>query len=687
MISSNPAGINCGQACSASFASGTQVLLTASPMGNSFFAGWSGGCSGSGVCKVTLMQNTSVMATFSASPVLTVILGGTGKGGVASNPSGIDCGPTCSGSFKAGTQVTLTETPAANSYFAGWSVSTCNNSPTCVLTINTNQQVTATFNLLPVLSVSLAGTGMGTISSNPSGINCAPTCTANFNAGTQVTLTETAATNSSFVGWAGGGCSGNSPTCVLTINTNQQVMATFNTSPNITVLNHIIIMIQENRSLDHYFGAMRQYWASNDIPDQSFDGLAQFNPTEGAPPLQGPAPTNPGCDPAFPFPANDCTVDDNSPMVASFPMISMCIENPSPSWNEDHVDWNLTNPVSPKATLNGFVFTAAHDARTQQPPFSDTNGIRAMAHYDGGDLPFYYSMASSFGTSDRWFSPVMARSPANRMYAVAATSVGHVYGASGLTNPTIFDLLQSAGVTWKVYVTDLTYAKPPVQDSYVNNFTMAAKYPQNFVPVSQFLTDSQNGTLPSVSYIDAGYNSGRDEHPGLDDGAPGGSVQVGSQYVSTLINGLMRSTSWQDSVFILTWDEFGGFYDHVPPQPTVSPDGIKPIDLLPGPPPNGPDICVKTTGPTCNFVYTGYRVPLIVISPFSKKNYVSHTVADYTAWLKLVETRFNLPSLTKRDAAQMDMTEFFDFTNVPWRIPPVPPTQPTGGECYLNHLP
>jgi hypothetical protein len=146
-------------------------------------------------------------------------------------------------------------------------------------------------------------------------------------------------------------------------------------------------------------------------------------------------------------------------------------------------------------------------------------------------------------------------------------------------------------------------------------------------------------------------------------------------------------SSWKDSVFILTHDESGGFYDHVAPQPTVSPDGVKPMDLLQGPPPNGPDICVLSTGPTCDFTYTGYRVPLIVISPFSKKNYVSHTVADYTAWLKLVETVFGVPSLTKRDAAQMDMTEFFDFANAPWRTPPTPPVQPTSGSCYLDKLP
>ncbi len=447
-------------------------------------------------------------------------------------------------------------------------------------------------------------------------------------------------------------------------------------------INHIIFMAQENRGFDHYFGAMRQYWAANGIPDQAFDGLVQFNPTTGPAPLHGPAPTNPGCDPAFAFPPNDCTIDANSPRVGSFSMISMCVENPSPSWNEDHADWNLHNPLSSTPALDGYVWTAAHDARTNQPPFTDVDGLRAMGYYDGTDLPYYYFMASNFATSDRWFSPVMSRTQPNRLYMLAATSAGHAYPpTSTLANKTIFDLLQSAGVTWKVYVTDLTHATPPIQDSTINFFTAAGKYASNIVPVSQYLSDVANGTLPSVAFIDPGFDSGLDEHPGLDDGQPGGSVQLGSQYVSTLINALMQSSSWQDSAFILTFDEFGGFFDHVPPQPAVSPDGIKPMDLLPG------DICTKGTGPTCDFVYTGYRVPLIVISPFAKKNYVSHTVADYTAWLKLVETRFNLPNLTQRDAAQMDMTEFFDFVNVPWSTPPTPPAQPTSGACYLNKLP
>lgn len=445
-------------------------------------------------------------------------------------------------------------------------------------------------------------------------------------------------------------------------------------------INHIIFLAQENRGVDEYFGAMHPYWAANGFPDQPFDGLPQFNPTPG------PVPTNPSCDPAFP-PPNDCTITANSPNVASFKMISMCSENPSPFWNEDHVDWNLSNPVSATPTLDGFVWTAAHDGRNDG--FTDVDGKRVMGYYDSGDLPYYYFMASNFATSDRWFSPLMSRTQPNRLYMVAATSAGHVYPTTGapLTVPTIFDSLQNAGISWKVYVTDLEFAVPPVQDSAINAFATAALYPQNFVPVSQYFADLTNGTLPAVAFIEPGYSSGRDEHPGLDDNAPAGSVQVGAQYVSSLVNSLMQSSSWKDSVFILTYDEFGGFYDHVPPQPAVSPDGIKPSDLLPGPPPNGPDICVNSTGPTCDFVYTGYRVPLIVISPFTKKNYVSHTVADYTAWLKLVETRFNLPSLTARDAAQIDMSEFFDFVNVPWAIPPTPPAQPTTGACYLDHLP
>jgi phospholipase C len=467
---------------------------------------------------------------------------------------------------------------------------------------------------------------------------------------------------------------------------------------NVSVLNHIVFLAQENRSFDHYFGALRGYWAQNGYPDQSFDGLPQFNPSSGLAPLYGPAPAIPGCDPSSPPPA-DCVVDTNN-LVASYHLITQCIENPSPSWDESHADWDYSDLIGQNpAAMNGFVWTAGHDARTIQPLYNDSDGIRAMGFYDGGDLNYYYFIASNFATSDRWFNPAMTRTQPNRQYLIASTSQGYAYppytdssDTALLTAQTIFQELQTAGITWKIYVDPLGSScfGPPYDPaclltlSAVSQFqwgqTIPTQYPQNIAPISQYFTDVQNGTLPQVAQIEPASDAGFDEHPSVLDTTPT-DIQLGANYVSSLINGLMASTSWKDSVFLLTYDEFGGLYDHVSPQPAVSPDGIKPVDLLPG------DPCTVTTGPTCDFVYTGYRVPLIVVSPYTKKNYVSHTVADTTAILKLIETRFGVPALTKRDAAQMDMTEFFDFNNPAWTTPPSPPTQNTNGACYLNKLP
>jgi phospholipase C len=562
--------------------------------------------------------------------------------------------------------------------------------------------VTATFNTSTAstyqLTVLTSGSGSGTVTSNPSGINCPQTCNASFPRGTAVTLTAAATTGSTFTGWSGA-CTGTG-TCSLTLNADTSVSATFNApTGNLSSINHIIYLAQENRSFDQYFGALRGYWAQNGYPDQSFDGLAQFNPTSGSAPLYGPAPAIPGCDPNYP-PPSDCVWDENNP-VAAYHLQTMCTENTSPSWDEAHVDWNYKDQLGLyPAAMNGFVHAAAHDARTISPtPYYDVNGIRAIGYYDGGDLNYYYFMASNFATSDRWFHPAMTRTDPNREYLVAATSQGYAYpngtnsnDQSLLTAKTIFQDLQDAGITWKIYVNPQgsKCTGPPYDPaclmklSYLSNFTyyktVLANFPQNIAPISQYFTDLQNGTLPQVAQIEPASDAGLDEHGSDYDNSPE-NVQRGAKYVSSLINALMQSSSWKDSAFILTFDEFGGLYDHVSPQPAVSPDGIKPVDLNPG------DVCTKGTGPLCDFTYTGYRVPLIVVSPYARKNYVSHTVADYTAILKLVETRFNLPSLTKRDAAQMDMTEFFDFNNPSWMTPPSPPAQNTGGACYLDRLP
>jgi phospholipase C len=577
------------------------------------------------------------------------------------------------------------------------------------------------------VTVTTAGGGTGVVTSTPNGINCvglgggatSGTCQLTFR--NSPTLTLTAAPNPGFTfSWSG--CKSTSGT-TCTVSGAATVTATFTAS--LQSINHIIFLAQENRSFDSYFGAMRAYWAQSGIPDQQFDGLPQFNPASD--PNAGPPPTNPGCDPAYPFiPPNTnpyCQINPNSPAVPSFHLQTMCIENPSPSWGESHRDWAVQNPVAATPTMDGFVDSAANDARQHSVvingvsvllPYFDTNGIRAMGYYDGGDLNYYYALATAFSTSDKWFSPIMSRTPPNRQYLIAATSHGYAYpiGTNSLDpslnpGPTIFEKLEQANppISWKIYVPTKTTpcdSNPTVTCllgfTYLHDFTFGttiknnpSAYQNKIVPISQFATDLQNNTLPQVAQIEPASTQGLDEHPSDNDPSPTQppccSVQAGANYVKSLIDQFMGSSSWPSSVFILTWDEFGGIYDHVPPQASVNPDGIPPVDLF------NYDPCYQNpnAGPTCNFNYTGYRVPLVVISPFAKKNFVSHQVRDYTAILKLIESRFSLPALTQRDAAQTGMddstTGFFDFNNVPWRTPPTNlPAQNTTGQCYLDHV-
>ncbi len=288
MVSSTPSGISCGSTCAATYQSGTKVTLTANPSANSTFVGWGGACSGTSTCTVMLTANVSVTATFAPKSTpeksLIVSLAGSGTGTVTSSPSGINCGTVCSANFASGTKVTLTATPGTNSTFAGWS-GACSGTGTCQVTLTGNTAVTATFNTSappPVtLSVTLSGpANSGSVTSQPAGINCGTICNATFQSGTPVTLTASPATGYNFAGWSGA-CSGSNPICNLTLTANTSVTATFQAVQGLNSINHIIFMAQENRSFDSYFGAMRAYWAATGVPDQSFNGLPQFNPQPG----------------------------------------------------------------------------------------------------------------------------------------------------------------------------------------------------------------------------------------------------------------------------------------------------------------------------------------------------------------------------------------------------------------------
>ena len=424
-------------------------------------------------------------------------------------------------------------------------------------------------------------------------------------------------------------------------------------------------MMQENRSFDSYFGFMTQYRQANGIPINSADGKIR----DLSDPAAQAAGTRNG--------------------IMPYHTGSICTEDLTPDWAESHHEMDLHHAATagPTSPMDGFVATARGIGNSLGGVLADKNGHRAMGIFDDSQLNFYYAMASNFAMSDAFFSPVPTRTSSNRLFIHAATSQGSVHADTNvktqLTSKTIWRALDEANVTWKIYISDWG----------VNNFTFFNFFTdsddpgrrKNIVSIAEYFTDVQNGTLPSVAFIETGMHSGRDEHPTNNSGAnpvptsKAINVQAGAAWSAQIINALMSSPSWKDSVFFWLFDEGGGAFDHVPPLSVPSPDGIKPRDL------GGKD-CFGASCSTFDFNITGFRVPNFIVSPFAKKNFVSHTPMDYTAILKFVETRFNLSPLTNRDASMPDMTEFFDFTNGgPWAVPPSHISQRRDGACDFSN--
>ena len=232
-VTSSPAGIDCGSTCSFPYTSGTSVTLTATPATGSTFTGWSGACSGTGTCTLSMTADRAATATFALQTrTLAVTRAGTGSGTVTSSPAGINCGTQCAVTVSYGTSVTLTATPATGSTFTGWSGACTGKSSSCTVSLTADTAVTATFTSSVVrytLTVTKAGTGSGTVTSSPAGISCGSTCSFPFTSGTSVTLTATPATGSTFTGWSGA-CTGTG-TCTLSMKANRAVTATFAVAP------------------------------------------------------------------------------------------------------------------------------------------------------------------------------------------------------------------------------------------------------------------------------------------------------------------------------------------------------------------------------------------------------------------------------------------------------------------------
>ena len=405
----------------------------------------------------------------------------------------------------------------------------------------------------------------------------------------------------------------------------------------INQVKHIIIFMQENRSFDNYFGVLGAYRAgkglSNDV-----DG---FDPNKGLPDLANP-----------------------SHLIKPYHFRTQCTKLVTPGWNESHYDVHYsasTNSYQSSSTpMEGFLKTT-----TSVEFGNDPTGERAMGYYDETDLPYYYELATQYATSDRWFSAVLGPTIPNRMYLMTGTSFGFirpdVTGHPPYTQKTFFRALTEAGISWRYYQQDNSVFLSEFDDwaslqGHVYKIDSA-----NGGWYSVLSAPNADSALPQVIFIERASQLGLDEHP------HGIGVQHGAANTKKIIDALMNSAAWKSSVFILYYDEGGGFHDHVPPIAVTPPDATPP-NLRPG----------DRQG---DFATSGFRTPFILVSPFAKPNYVSHTPMESTSVWKFVETRFGMPNLTQRDANANDMTEFFDFTNPPrLAIPPLP-DQPTSVPC------
>ena len=503
---------------------------------------------------------------------------------------------------------------------------------------------------------------------------------------------------------------------------------------NLQSIDHVIFMLQENRSFDSYFGMLNPYRQSNGWT-VSEDGNTY---------------TVDGIDDKL---ANFANPDDEGQSFNLFKLNSSCIDDMTSAWLESYgdvsrYDFTTTRSIS----MNGFVHTAEGFAKSGSGDgqFTDLVGQRAMGYYDQGLLNYYYYMASQFAVSDRWFSPVSSKSTPNRIATMTGgTTQGLVkdpFVDDGITSQlgieTIFQELDQNGVSWKIYYSvtaggctdqdgdcgpggksnaypvttfsDFTYS---IQYLYENPQQAACTAPtvgsnqavgdasnafcidtSHIAPLSQYMSDVANNTLPSYAFIETAYGNS-DEHPGS-----GQSILAGQQQVASNINALMQSKSWASSVFFLSYDEPGGPFDHVPPVPGHSNDNtdsslgtipdigsiaVNADSYEPCLPPGGIATLhcdLATVDPGANATdapaqqgfaaQLGFRLPNMVVSPFVRQHYVSHIPMDHTAVVKFVENRFINSSahLTNRDAAQPDLLDFFDFTNTPWATPPTPPS-------------
>lgn len=378
-------------------------------------------------------------------------------------------------------------------------------------------------------------------------------------------------------------------------------------------IDHIIVVMMENRSFDHYLG-----WLPGADGKQAGLSYTDKNGTTSS--TYALAPNYQGC-------------EDQDP---------------------DHSHEGGVTQYN-NGACDGFLLTSP-----------DTFPI---GYYRQQDLSFHGQAAPAWTVYDRYFCGIMAETYPNRFYMHSAqTSAIHNSDAttlSGLANtanmPAIWDKLQAAGLSGNYYYSDI-----PVTALY------GLKYLGLSLPFDSFLLQAAAGTLPSVSYIDPsflgeGSGTSKDDHPFAD-------IRDGQAFMSQIYNAVTTGPLWSKTALFFIYDEWGGFFDHVPPPftgviPAFDQAAFEAIDETPS-------------------SQLGFRIPAMAVSPYARQGYVAHGQYDHTSILKMIEWRFGLTPLTVRDAAAANIAESFDFQSAPLAKAPAftVPAGPFGQSCSSSSL-
>jgi phospholipase C len=381
-------------------------------------------------------------------------------------------------------------------------------------------------------------------------------------------------------------------------------------TPGLEKIEHVVVLMMENHSFDNVLGMV-----PHEVKGRAkVDGLTvkggraqNSNPSSIAPyGIEGP---------------------DVMAQLAASPCQGSSV---SQSWNASHTAWN-------NGANNGFV---------------QSSGTQAMWYWDRSFLPTTYSLAQYFPIGERYFCSVLAQTYPNRRFLFCGTSSG-ITATNGYTfdvpaaNGTIFNQLLEHKISWLNYVTPSAGGALEGSPLIVPEFAQSLQCTERMVPISDFYSAAARGTLPAFSFLDPNYSVDSEENPQ--------DIQAGERFVAQVVNALIHSRLWHKTALFITYDEHGGYYDHVPPPAAIAPDSIAPITTP-----------VSLTDPSeplmpGGFNRYGFRVPLFVISPWARANYASRVVQDHTSILAFIERKWNLPALTFRDANAHPMTDYFDF--------------------------